>query len=69
MENSFPDDPHVNSIYSHYPIENRHQISSINVRTKPEAPTYGTRFLKNKKFDLFFSISIEIFIYFLGHQL
>ncbi|CAF3408139.1 unnamed protein product [Rotaria sp. Silwood1] len=39
----FPDDPNIATIYSHYSISNRHQISSINVRTTDDSPTYGTR--------------------------
>ena len=41
---SFPEDQNLHTVYSHYPIANRQQISSINVRTTEELPTYGTRF-------------------------
>ncbi|CAF2864389.1 unnamed protein product [Rotaria sp. Silwood2] len=39
----FPDDPNIAAVYSHYSISNRNQISSINVCTTDDSPTYGTR--------------------------
>lgn len=40
---SFSEDQNLHTIYSHYPVSNRQQISSINVSTTEELPTYGTR--------------------------
>ncbi|CAF1171835.1 unnamed protein product [Rotaria sordida] len=39
----FPDDSNIAAVYSHYSISNRNQISSINVCTTDDSPTYGTR--------------------------
>jgi hypothetical protein len=41
---SFFDDSNLATVYSHYSIENRNKISSINVHPTHESPTYGTRF-------------------------